>query len=151
MSIWFQTLAATFPHTFAVYHEKFRTQKECFCKSWDEYHWYIDNMKNEYANAMSNNQSLSDQGNQISLIHLKSLYVFVGCKVANAEGFWYGNNARLTLVCTSAILKEIFQIFKFCTYDIVIQIGSNSFNYQGLVLYSSCYKKYRMFDDYLIK
>ena len=108
-------------------------------------------MKNECANAMSNNQSLSDQENQISLIHLKSLYVFVGCKVANAEGFWYGNNARLTLVCTSAILKEIFQIFKFCTYDIVIQIGSNSFNYQSLVLYSSCYKKYRMFGDYLIK
>ena len=103
-------------------------------------------MKNEYANAMSNNQSLSDQGNQISLIHLKSLYVFVGCKVANAEGFWYGNNAPPPLlVCTSAMLEEIFQIFKFCTYDIVIQIGSNSFSYQNLVAHSSCYIKYGVF------
>ena len=37
------------------------------------------------------------------------------------------------------MLEEIFQIFKFCTYDIVIQIGSNSFNYQSLIAYSSCY------------
>ena len=127
-----------FPHTIVVYHEKFRTQKECFCKSWDEYHWYIDNMKNEYSNAMSNNPSLSDQRNQISLIHLFKRFCI--CKVANVEAFGMAIMHHRRQLCTSAMRGEIFQIFEFCTYDIVIQIGSNSFNYQSLLACSSCYK-----------
>ena len=106
-------------------------------------------MKNEYSNAMSNNPSLSDQRNQISLIHLFKRFCI--CKVANVEAFGMAIMHHRRQLCTSAMRGEIFQIFKFCTYDIVIQIGSNSFNYQSLVLYSSCYTKYRMFGYYSIK
>ena len=94
-------------------------------------------MKNEYTNAMSNNPSLSDQRNQISLIHLSKRFCI--CKVAKVEALGMAIMHHHRQLCTSAMRGEIFQIFEFCTYDIVIQIGSNSFNYQSLLACSSCY------------